>query len=471
MAGFQAVGDSIQRKGTSDGRELPMAGNSRPLTLDQASSETFNRSLREPKLQAGQAKAGQAGALKEGDSDRTMKAPIRQQMIWTFVILMLGTSQALDHATAAKPKSQATVSADANAWPIFRGDSQSRGVAATSLPENLELIWKHRVDKGAFEGTAAIVNGVVYIGDLDGHLFALDLETGDVLWKTKLCELGFGTSAAVRNDLIYVGDFDGVFFCVDGADGKLKWKFEAEAEINSSANFFEDKVLFGSQDASLYCLNAESGELAWKHTIQDQIRCMPSIVENRSFVAGCDARLHIIDLTKGEPIGEGVELDGPTGVTPAINGDHVYFGTESGTFFAINWRESEVTWKFRDDTTNLAFRSSAAVTDEFVVVGGRSKRVYGLRASNGEKVWEFVTKRNVDSSPVIAGDRVYVGAADGRLYCLKLKTGEKVWEYETGGRLYAAPAIAAGKLVIASDDGVIYCFGKKSSTRRIGSGP
>jgi outer membrane protein assembly factor BamB len=352
-----------------------------------------------------------------------------------------------------------SVAVDANTWPMFRGDPQSRGVAVSELPDELDLLWKYRVENGAFEGTAAIANDVAYIGDLDGSLFALELETGKLLWQSKQSELGFGTSPAVRGDRLYLGDYDGVFYCLGTDKGEVKWKFTAEAEINSGANFYQDKVLFGSQDASLYCLNAETGELAWKYTIDDQIRCMPSLIDNRAFVAGCDARLHVIDVEKGKAAGN-VEIDGPTGVTPAADVDFVYFGTESGTFYAINWRKAEVAWRFQDNSSSLAFRSSAAVSGRHVVVGGRSKRVYAFDAETGDTRWEFVTRRNVDSSPVIAGQRVYVGSGDGRLYCLELETGKKVWEYETGGRLYAAPAIAAGKLIIASDDGVVYCFGE-----------
>lgn len=365
-----------------------------------------------------------------------------------------------DGAAGAKPPTT-SVAVDAHTWPMFRGDPQSRGVTTSKLPAELDLLWKYRVENGSFEGTAAIADGVAYIGDLDGSLFALDLETGTLLWKSKQSELGFGTSPALRGDRVYLGDYDGVFYCLDTAKGAVKWKFAAEAEINSSANFYQDKVLFGSQDASLYCLHAETGELAWKYTIEDQIRSMPALIDNRAFVAGCDARLHVIDVDRGKAAGD-VEIDGPTGVTPAADGDFVYFGTENGTFYAINWRKAEVAWKFQDDASSLAFRSSAAVAGKLVVVGGRSKRVYALDAETGDKRWEFVTRRNVDSSPVIAGQRVYVGSADGRLYCLELATGKKVWEYETGGRLSASPAIAAGRLLIASDDGVVYCFGRRN---------
>ena len=54
-------------------------------------------------------------------------------------------------------------------WPLFRGNPQSTGVAPQPLPEPLQLIWKFSVAQGAFEGTPAIQDGVVYIGDMDGN--------------------------------------------------------------------------------------------------------------------------------------------------------------------------------------------------------------------------------------------------------------------------------------------------------------
>ena len=95
-----------------------------------------------------------------------------------------------------------------------------------------------------------------------------------------------------------------------------------------------------SQDATLYCLMAETGDLAWKHMIDDQIRCAPTIVDNRAFLAGCDGRLHIIDIDKGKPV-DHVNIDAPTGVTPAVLNDHVFFGTEAGVFFGIDWKSQD----------------------------------------------------------------------------------------------------------------------------------
>ena len=83
--------------------------------------------------------------------------------------------------------------------------------------------WKFPVPKGAFEGTAAIVNGVVYIGDLDGSVFAISLATGEKRWEYKV-ESGFIAAPAVHDGMVYIGDYDGRVYCLNAKTGKLLWR-------------------------------------------------------------------------------------------------------------------------------------------------------------------------------------------------------------------------------------------------------
>jgi len=347
-------------------------------------------------------------------------------------------------------------SAKPQQWPQFRGDELASGVAQSCLPDKLDVLWKYKVKDGAFDATPAIIDGVCYVPDLDGEWHALDIHTGDVKWTKKTEAFSFAASPAFRDGKLFVGDIDGIFYCYD-LKGKELWRFTAGAEISASATFYKDNVLFASQDATLYCLNQKTGKLAWKIEVQDQIQCSPTVVGDRSFVAGCDGHLHIMDLIAGKEVAA-IEIDSPTGVTPAVMGDHVYFGTEAGEVFKINWKEATVGWRFTEKRRR-EIRSSAAVTDKMVVVGSRSKNVYGIDPKTGLEIWKFTGRHGIESSPLIACDRVFIASNRGRLHLLDLMTGKEIWKKETGDSFSSSPAAVNGKLVITSGEGVVYCLG------------
>jgi outer membrane protein assembly factor BamB len=354
-------------------------------------------------------------------------------------------------------------------WPLFRGDAKSSGVARSSLPGQLEVVWEKRIPKGAFESTAAIVadpgdpgKKVVYLGDLDGKLYALDLADGNVIWEFQV-ELGFGASPAVMEGKIYIGDLDGNFYCLD-SQGNLLWKFQAEGEINSSANFHGENVLFGSQDACLYALNRQTGALVWKYESQDQIRCSITVAEDRAFVAGCDGFLHIVNLTDGTAVGK-VEIFSPTSSTPAAVGNVIYFGNQTGTFLAVDSGKIENKWIFEGPQSGNSINGAPAVNQQLVIFGSRDRVVYALDPQTGELKWEVTLRAKVDASPVIVGEHVFVPSTDGRLYRIRLADGSVVWERQFAGGFIGSPAVGFNHLVIATNRGTIFCLGEQVKTK------
>ena len=346
-------------------------------------------------------------------------------------------------------------------WPLFRGNATSQGVAASSLPDKLDVIWQHEIPNGAFEGTPIIVNPTqprVYIGDADGSLLAMNLETGAVLWEFK-SEIGYVTAPAFHDDLIYVGDLDGKFYCLNESGEKI-WEFSAEDSIDSSANFYKDLVLFGSRDAKLYALDAKTGRSVWQLETADQVRCSITVVDGRAFVAGCDGALHIIDLDTGKEI-DSVLIESPTGVTPAAQGELIFVGTEQSGFYAIDWKQAELKWTYNDVDGPISTRSSPSIVGDHVVFGARNRKMYSLNPISGNENWATELKANIDSSPVIVGNRIFIGSTDGRLYELELQTGKIIWQKQFDGGFIGSPAVGLGKLVIATDTGVVYCLGSK----------
>ena len=233
-------------------------------------------------------------------------------------------------------------------WPLFRGDPGSTGVARSTLPAELELLWKFPVKGGGFDATPAVVGGRVYIGDMDGKLYALDLATGKALWRSSSA-LVSSPRPPSGTDCCTSATSTGKLHCLKAADGKRSGASTAEAEIDSSANFFQDKVLFGSQDATLYCLNAKSGELAWKYTIADQIRCTPTVVEDRVL----PGRLRRPVAHHGSEAGpEAASVDDRVADRRDAGGASatgLLRHRRRATFFCVDWKQAKVVWTFTGD--------------------------------------------------------------------------------------------------------------------------
>src|SRR5262249_28715492 len=134
----------------------------------------------------------------------------------------------LCRADDAPPSLVPPVQQTAKSWPLGRGNTLADGVARTTLPEKLDVVWTITAEKGACDGTPVIGDGVVYLGDMDGKIYAWSLADGKELWSCKV-ESGFIASPAIRGGLLYIGDIDGKFYALDIKTGQPKWTFTAEA--------------------------------------------------------------------------------------------------------------------------------------------------------------------------------------------------------------------------------------------------
>ncbi len=348
-----------------------------------------------------------------------------------------------------------------DSWPVFRGNALSQGVSESTLPEKPELLWEFNVPKGAFESTPVIQNNRVYIGDMDGEVYCLDLKSGKQIWKVET-DSGFLASGAIEGNILVMGDYDGKIRGMNIEDGGVLWEFDAGGQIYSGANFYGPLTLVTSEDGCLYALNTLTGELAWKYQTGDQLRCSPSVLGNRTFLGGCDGKLHVVDLDTGMAIGEKMPLGGPTGSTPTALGDVAVVPTQSGEMLGFDWKKGESMWTFKDEELSPEIRSSAAVSDGLAIVTTRNRRMLAVDVATGKMRWECVLRKRSDGSPVVCSGAAWVGASDGRIYAVDVKSGNEKWTTEVEGGFPGSPAIASNRLVIASDAGTVFCFGQPS---------
>src|SRR5262245_52471865 len=221
----------------------------------------------------------------------------------TCMLLSLATLLVAFLAPIAAQAPPATpMSSPADRWSQFRGTPALTGHSDAKLPDQLKVLWTY--DAGdSIESSAAILDGVVYVGSQSGDLHAVNLADGKLKWKYKASEDGIGESSpAVANGLVFIGDLSGVLHAVRVADGKAAWTFKTGSEIKSSPVVAGDKVLIGSYDSHLYGLNAKDGKQAWSVRTEGYVHATPAVVDGVAYIAGCDEILRAINVADGREL-------------------------------------------------------------------------------------------------------------------------------------------------------------------------
>src|SRR6185369_8874314 len=292
-------------------------------------------------------------------------------------------------------------------WSQFRGNHSLTGVSNSNVPDSLKPLWTYEAGD-SIESSAAIVGGTVFVGSQKGELVALSLENGSVYWKFATGSPIGESSPAYGAGVVYIGDLGGWLNAVNASDGKKVWAFKTNGEIKSSPVILGDRLLIGSYDENLYCVSTRNGAVLWKFKTNGPVHSTPSIWNGIAFIAGCDEMFRGIRVADGKEMFS-VSSEAYTGASPALRGDSAFYGTFNNEVLMVNLTEHKVAWRYQHPVRKFPFYSSAAVTANRVVLGGRDKMVHGISLT-GKVAWTFLTKARVESSPAIADGRVFVGS-------------------------------------------------------------
>lgn len=121
-----------------------------------------------------------------------------------------------------------------------------------------ELLWRHEIG-GPVWSAPTVVDGVVYFGSEDQHVYALDATTGSVLWRF-LTEHEVYYSPTVHDGVVYVASSWGYakgnspVYALDAATGELLWLYRVSGFVGSSPTVGEGLVFVGSSDGHIYAL-------------------------------------------------------------------------------------------------------------------------------------------------------------------------------------------------------------------------
>ena len=176
-------------------------------------------------------------------------------------------------------------------WAYPNGNLENTRVADTSISlgnvSSLREAWSFHLTgtaaagvngAGSFAATPVVVNGVVYIQDLDANVYAISLATGKLRWEYSVNvaeKSGPGPDGvAVAGGVVY-GDTSTAVFALNAATGKVIWtanglltsgqgSFEIQPQVAGGRVYLASAYGSGAGGGVLLALNASSGKLLWK---------------------------------------------------------------------------------------------------------------------------------------------------------------------------------------------------------------
>ncbi len=350
---------------------------------------------------------------------------------------------------------------ESQCWNIFRGDQALSGQSELELPENPELLWSYQAGD-EFRSSPVSCDNLLVAGSGDGTVHCLD-DKGKLQWKFSTDNM-IEAPALILQGTVYIGNMDGALYAIDLYTGKEIWKYQTENQISGSPNWWteggETYILVGSYDFYLHCVNAKTGKNRWKYESDNFINGAAACSEGKAVFGGCDGFLHIVDINRGE-LQEKIMVASYVAGSAALKDNFAYIGDYDGRFTCVNMAEKEIVWAWEDVNTRLPFIASPAIYKNSIITGNRDKYVYSFNRSSGELLWKYNTGSRVDASPVVAGDKVLVTNMRGDVIILEAGKGKEVWNYELGSPITGNPALLNGRIIVAASDGYIYCLGEK----------
>ena len=467
------------------------------------------------------------------DANRTPQTKIpRSKVRWMRLLaLLLLVLASLAAVTVTIYKHTSAVAAGDD-WPTYlhdiqRSSASSDTTISTANAGQLTLNWTFKTG-GVIASSATVTGGTVYVGSWDGYEYALDAATGTLKWKTYLgittapaCappQAGVTSTAAVFNGVVYVGGGDSSWYALDATTGAVLWKVYTGDNSATGGHYnWSSPLIYNGYAyigvASFGDCPLVQGQLLQvdlnTHQIVNTFNVVPAgqvgggiwgspaidTTTNTIYVVtgtendtgqvyaqaiiALDSSTLAVKSSWKLPEGEAV-TDSDFGTTPT------FFNDASGNPLLVSINKNGYAYAF--NRTKLAagpvWRQQIAIggacptcgdgsvspgtfgNGKLYLAGGNTTingagylgSVRALDPSTGNILWQHGMQGPVFGAVVYVNGLVIVNGGSV-VEVLDAATGARLFSYTTGGVIYSAPSVANGQIFVGSTDGKVYALG------------
>lgn len=387
-------------------------------------------------------------------------------------------------------------------FAVTRSFADGKGMQPADLAEEDDATFqaqsKPRGWKIPFDGSESaplIVEDILYIGSLDGAVYAINARTGQKIWRFQTGEgLTSGpeiitvpsnkledmfaaavqsqrgnkgkreirATPLVENGTVYIGSLDHKFYALDASTGQLKWAFDAGEAVENA--ILEDGRLYFPSGTFIYSLDAKSGKQIWsfeflkemqplsKHPLRMPILKdgtlyvttwydpQPNVPPTSDLFTGSSYKSYLvaIDAETGERKWD-LTIDGHRPSAPQFSDALIFFSnttrglSENVKLYAVDTSTSKVKWEFEAENPDTFSR---LVVGNGLVYLATETALFALEQTTGKIGWRWEAKAKISSYSMRLDQFLFVRESmwkrRPKLFALDPITGKKQWSARSG---------------------------------------
>jgi alcohol dehydrogenase (cytochrome c) len=310
-------------------------------------------------------------------------------------------------ATTTNPKA----TQPSGAWPYPNGDlANTRDAADSEISSanvsQLRQAWTFRVTSkpdggtGTMTDSPVVVDGVVYIQDMQANVYALDLATGKQRWEYQVNTQELGgpgpDGVAVAAGVVY-GDAPHTAFGLSAATGKPIWvdrsllakgqgAFDIQPQAVAGRVYLASSLGTGTGGGILLALDATTGKVIWKFNTM-----IESDAAMRVVGAGGAWEPPLIGTDGSVTFGIGNPYQAPA-TAIARPSRLLYADSEVNLDAAtgkLRWYYQAVPNDFQDHDLQTSPIATTIGATQMIIAAGKMGYVYAINAQTGALIWKM----------------------------------------------------------------------------------
>ncbi len=278
------------------------------------------------------------------------------------------------------------------------------------------------------------------------------------------------SSPVLLNGIIYVGSLDGNFYALNSETGTEIWRFESGNQIRTIPVMYNNEIICFESGNTLFAIDFKGNQL-WttqlydgtvinEHDQWDCFRSSPTLNDTVVYIGSELGKVLGINIKTGEIVFsvQTPQANATIETTPLIYKNKIFVGDWLGVFSVFDLTTGDLTWQYDTKEDNTydwvnAIVSKPLIYNNTIYFGGRNCNLYAFNPDTGEKKWMYHSPEDkwLFGGPVVNDNVLYVGSSyQEKLYAFNPDQPELLWQTFVGGLNYGDPSVTNDYVVIGT---------------------